>query len=129
MKYILISILLLLSTTTLLAEDKTYLCDAEESSGYDYKNGRWVRDRFTPDDSYLVKLKETKWSVYEFEVEYEHDSCEPVSEGVLKCSIRGDFTMNMKTMKFSVTDTAPYVNSTRKNRDSVVLTLGTCVSM
>lgn len=129
MKYILITILLLLSTTTLLAEDKTYLCDAEESSGYDYKNGRWARDRFAPDDSYLVKLKGTAWSVYEYEAEYEHASCEPVSEGLLKCSIGGDFTMNMETMKFSVTDITPYVNSIRKNRDSVVLTLGTCVSM
>ncbi len=128
MKYILI-LSLLLSTTTLLAEDETYLCEAEESSGYDYKKGRWIRESFTPDDTYLVKLKGTEWSVYEFEAEYEHDSCEPVSEGVLKCSIGGDFTMNMETMKFSVTDTAPYVHSTRRNRDSVVLNLGTCVSM
>jgi len=127
MKYILV--LLLLSTATLHAEDKTYLCATEFSSGYDYKNGRWIRERFTPDARYLVKLKGVEWSVYEYAVKYEHTSCEPVTEEVLKCSVEGDFTMDMETMKFSVTNTTPYVHSTSKNRDSVALTLGTCDQM
>jgi hypothetical protein len=115
--------------TSTAVEDKTYLCSTEESSGYDYKNGRWIRERFTPDATYLVKLKDASWSVYEYETEYEHESCEPLSEGVLRCTVSGDFIINTKTMKFSVTNTAPYIHSTRKNRDSVVLILGSCVSM
>ncbi len=110
-------------------KDKTYLCSTEESSGYDYKNGRWIRERFTPDATFLVKLKDSKWSVHEYESEYTHESCEPVIDGILACKVNGDFIMNLKTMKFSVTNTAPYVHSTRKNRDSVVLILGSCVSM
>ena len=133
MKFILI--FLLLYSITISAEettsikDESYLCSTEESSGYDYKNSRWIRERFTPDANYLVKFKDTKWSVYEYEAEYEHESCEPLSDNILKCETNGDFIMNLKTMKFSVTNTAPYVHNTRKNRDSVVLILGTCVSM
>ncbi len=139
MKFILVFLLLFSSTisaenslheNSTAIEDKTYLCSTEESSGYDYKNGRWIRERFTPDATYLVKLKDTKWSVYEYEVEYEHESCEPLSDdGILTCKTSGDFIVNIKTMKFSVTNTAPYMHSTRKNRDSVVLILGSCVSM
>ena len=110
-------------------EDKTFLCSTEESSGYDYKNGRWIRERFTPDATYLVKLKDTKWSVYEYDAEYEHETCEPLLDKILTCRTNGDFIMNMKTLNFSVTNTAPYVHSSRKNRDSVVLVLGSCVAM
>jgi len=138
MKLILICLLLFSSTITAedIAQgnsttiiDKTYLCSTDESSGYDYKSGRWIRERFTPDTNYLVKFKDNKWSVYEYESEYEHESCEPLSDGILTCEISGDFIMNIKTMKFSVTNTAPFVHSTRKNRDSVVLILGSCVAM
>lgn len=138
MKYILI--ILLLFSSAINAEDtadqssaeikeKTFLCSTEESSGYDYKNGRWIRERFTPDADYLVKLKDTKWSVYEYDTEFEHETCEPLLDKKLSCNTNGNFIMNMNTMKFSVTNTAPYVNSTRKNRDSVVLILGSCVAM
>lgn len=112
-----------------VAKDKTYLCSTEESSGYDYKNGRWIRERFTPDATYLVKVKDTKWSVYEYDTEYEHETCEPSSDGILTCNTEGNFIMNINTMKFSMTNTAPYVHSSRKNRDSVVLILGSCVAM
>ena len=112
-----------------LLEDKTYLCATEETSGYDYKNGRWIRERFTPDARFLIKYKATKWSVYEYETELEYETCEPPTDGTLTCKTSGDFIMNINTMKFSVTNTAPYVHNTRKNRDSVVLILGTCVSM
>jgi len=136
----LILILLLIFSTAILAEDtldnnstpikdKTYLCSTEESSGYDYKNGRWIRERFTPDATYLVKVKNGSWSVYEYETEYEHQSCAPLKEEVLRCEANGDFIFNTKTMKFSATNTAPYVHSTRKNRDSVTLILGSCVLM
>lgn len=136
----LILIFLLLFSAVIIAEDtsldnaiaiadKRYLCSTEESSGYDYKNGRWIRERFTPDANYLVKVKDSKWSVYEYETEYEHTSCEPLTEEILRCQVTGDFTININTMKFSVTNTAPYVHSKRKNRDSVVLILGTCVTM
>ncbi len=114
---------------TSATEDKTYLCSTEESSGYDYKNGRWIRERFTPNATYLVKFKNAKWSVYEYQVKYEHETCEPLLEDVLNCKTNGDFTMNTSTMKFSVTNTAPFVHSTRQNRDPVVLILGACVSM
>tara|TARA_R110002096_G_scaffold307865_4_gene502583 strand:+ start:732 stop:1148 length:417 start_codon:yes stop_codon:yes gene_type:complete len=135
-----IPVLLLLLSHALLAEDaanenspapvdKTYLCSTEESSGYDYKNGRWIRERFTPDATFLVKYKSGKWSVYEYQDEYEYDSCETPSEDVLNCKASGDFIFNMSTMKFSLTNTEPYVHSTRKNRNSVVVTLGSCVSM
>ncbi|MDW3094093.1 MAG: hypothetical protein R8G33_00300 [Gammaproteobacteria bacterium] len=136
----LILIILLLFSSTISAEDtaqespavikdKTYLCSTEESSGYDYKNGRWIRERFTPDATYLVKLKGTKWSVYEYDTEYEHETCAPMLDKILACNTNGDFIMNIDTMKFSVTNTAPYVHSSRKNRDSVVLILGSCVAM
>lgn len=138
MKFILIFLLLFSSIiiaedapleNSAALEDRTYLCSTEESSGYDYKNGRWIRERFTPDATYLVKLKNSEWSVYEYEIKYEHKTCEPLLEEVLSCITSGDFTMNINTMKFSVTNTASYVHSIRKNRDSVVLILGSCVAM
>ena len=133
MKFILIFLLLLSSTLiandTTTIEDKTYLCTTDESSGYDYKNGRWIRERFTPDANYLVKVKDAKWSVYEYDTEYEHETCDPLLAEILTCKTNGDFIMDTKTMKFSVTNTAPFVHTTRKNRDSVVLILGSCVAM
>ncbi len=133
MKFILF--FLLLCSFTISAEEtttvnaKTYLCSTDESSGYDYKNSRWIRERFTPDATYLVKLKNAQWSVYEYDTEYEYESCEPLLDGVFSCKTSGDFIMNLNTMKFSVTNTAPYIHNTRKNRDSVVLILGSCVAM
>lgn len=131
---------LLLFSSSVLAEghqnetaqtrDTSYLCSAEFSSGYEFKNGRWSRDRFRPDDTYkLKKLEDKNWSIYEFETEYEYKDCGPILDGVLKCNIEGEFTLNFETMKFSVTSTASYVHSTRRNRDPVVLTLGTCVKI
>ena len=108
--------------------DIAYLCSAEFSSGYDYKRDRWIRERFRPNDRYRIrKLENNNWSVYELETEYEHMDCDPILDEVLRCDIKGDFTMNFQTMKFSVTSTASYVHSTRRNRDPVVLTLGSCV--
>ena len=105
-----------------------YICSAEFSSGYDYKNGRWIRDRFIPDDKYKIEKDENdKWTVYEFETEAEYMDCNQTSDGILQCDIEGDFIMNFKTMKFSVTSTYSYVHSTRRNRDPAVLTLGKCV--
>ena len=133
MKFILIFLLLLSSTLTAndttFIEDKTYLCTTEESSGYDYKNGRWIRERFTPDANYLVKVKDAKWSVYEYDTEYEHETCDPLLADIVSCETNGDFIMDIVTHKFSVTNTSSFVHSTRKNRDSVVLILGSCVSM
>ena len=111
-------------------EDNSYLCSAEFSSGYDYKKGRWIRERFIPNDRYKIKkLENNNWSVYEFETEYEHMDCGPILDEVLQCNIEGEFTMNFKTMKFAVTSTSSYVHSTRRNRDPVVLTLGSCVKL
>jgi len=130
MKTIILAVLLIFLIVPIThAEQRSYLCSAVESTGYDYKNGRWLRERFRPDARFQVKQNDSVWSVYEYETEYEHTTCEDPSDQVLKCTVNGDFIMDMKTMKFSVTDTAPYVHSTRRNRDSVVLTLGTCVSM
>lgn len=111
------------------AEQQSYLCSAEESTGYDYTNGRWLRERFRSDARYMVKNDDSAWTVYEYDIEYEHTSCEDIVEQVLNCQVSGDFIMNMDTMKFSVTNTDSYVHSTRRNRDSVVLTLGVCVEM
>lgn len=105
-----------------------YLCSAEFSSGYDYKNGRWIRDRFIPDDKYKVQHSENDgWSVYEFETEAVYTDCDIISDDIVQCDIEGDFIMNFDTMKFSVTSTYSYVHSKRRNRDPVVLTLGKCV--
>ena len=107
-----------------------YICSAEFSSGYELKNSRWVRDRFRPDDKYkIIKAGEEDWIVYEFETELEHKDCGPIIDEVMKCNVDGEFTLNFKTMKFSLTSTASYVHSTRRNRDPVVLTLGTCVKI
>lgn len=111
------------------AESQSFLCSAEESTGYDYTNGRWLRERFRPDARYMVKNDDSKWSVYEYDIEYEHTACELADEQVVHCDASGDFILNIKTMKFSVTNTEPYVHSETRNRDSVVLTLGACVSM
>ena len=108
-------------------EDMAYICSAEFSSGYDYKNGRWLRERFVPNDKFKVMRKDSVWSIYEFEIEYEHTDCGALVDNILRCTAGGEFIVDIKTMKFSVTQTAPYVHSTRRSRDSVVLTLGTCV--
>lgn len=137
-KFVLAS--LLLFSNIILAEDReneatqtkdtSYLCSAEYSSGYEFNNGRWSRDRFRADDKYKIKkLEDNNWSVYEFETEYEHMDCDPIVDEVLKCNIEGEFTMNFQTMKFSLTSTGSYVHSKRRNRDPVVLTLGTCVKI
>ncbi len=130
MKTIILAVLLIFLMFPIThAEQGSYLCSAVESTGYDYTNGRWLRERFRPDARFQVKQNDSVWSIYEYETENEHTTCVESPDQVLKCAINGDFIMDMKTMKFSVTDTAPYVHSTRKNRDSVVLTLGTCVPM
>ncbi len=115
--------------STAYAEPRSYLCSAEESTGYDYTNGRWLRERFRSDARYMVKENDSAWTVYEYDIEFEHVTCEAIVEQVLNCRVSGDFVMNMNTMKFSVTNTDSYIHSTRKNRDSVVLTLGSCVAM
>ncbi len=137
-KFILIS--LLLFSGSAFSEDRqnentqtrhgSYLCSAEFSSGYEFKNGRWVRDRFIPDDKFKIeKTGNGDWSVYEFETEFEHQDCGPIEDGIIKCNVEGEFTLDFETMKFSLTSTASYVHSTRRNRDPVVLTLGTCVKL
>lgn len=118
--------------TTVLADDSkktNYLCSAEFSSGYDFKNGRWLRQRYTPNDKYKVKPQDDGWTVYAYQEDYEYDECNPASEEILQCNIEADFMMNFKTLKFSVTSTSSYVHSNRRNRDPVVLTLGTCVEI
>ncbi len=122
-------ILSLLFPAALIAEERTYICSAEEATGYDYTNGRWLRERFRPDAKYQVKYSDSAWSVYEYQTESESDICELMDEDVLKCEINGEFIMNFSTLKFSVTNTAPYVHSTRRNRESVILVLGECLSM
>jgi hypothetical protein len=107
-----------------------FLCTAEYSTGYELKNGRWLRERFMPNDKYKVTMQQDgQWTVYAFMDDYKYTECEPVSEGVLQCNIEADFTMNFETMKFSVTSTSSYVHSKRRNRSPVVLTLGTCVKL
>lgn len=119
--------------TFLAAEENNtsnYLCSAEFSSGYDYKNGRWLRERYMPNDKYKIKPQEDGgWTVYAYQEDYEFDGCRPVSDGILNCDIEADFMMNFETLKFSVTSTSSYVHSKRRNRDPVVLTLGTCVEI
>ena len=110
------------------SDHRSYLCSAEFSSGYDYKKGRWIRERFTPDDRFKIeKSDQLEWSVYDFETEFKYSECGSIVDDVLRCDIDGDFTMNFKTMKFSITSTSSYVDSTRRIRDPVVLTLGSCV--
>ena len=109
----------------------TYLCTAEYSSGYELKNGRWLRERFMPNDKYKVKLYEGNGSsVYAYADDYEYTDCEHnKEEDILQCNVEADFIMNFDTMKFSATTTWSYVHSKRRNRDPVVLTLGTCVKI
>jgi hypothetical protein len=130
---ILLAASLMLPFTLVSAEEintSNYLCSAEFSSGYDYKNGRWLRERYMPNDKYKIKPQEDdSWTVYAYQEDYEFDECSPVSDGILKCNIEADFMMNFETLKFSVTSTSSYVHSKRRNRDPVVLTLGTCVEI
>ena len=121
-----------LPITILSAEEinkSNYLCSAEFSSGYEYKNGRWLRERFTPNDKYKIKPKGDSWTVYAYQEDYEYDECAPLSGNVLQCNIEADFIMDLGTLKFSVTSTSSYVHSKRRNRDPVVLILGTCVEI
>ena len=124
---------LMLPFTLVSAEEikpSNYLCSAEFSSGYDYKNGRWLRQRYMPNDKYKIKPQEDgSWTVYAYQDDYEFDECSPVSDGILQCNIEADFMMNFDTLKFSVTSTSSYVHSKRRNRDPVVLTLGTCLEI
>lgn len=124
-----LAILSLLLPCALLAEDRAYLCTAEEATGYDYIDGRWLRERFRPDSKYQIKYSDSSWSVYEYQTEIDTDLCELTSKQVLRCDMNGEFVMNFSTLKFSVTNTAPYVHSTRRNRDSVTLILGACLPM
>ena len=124
---VIISALLLFPA--LHAKQQSFLCSAEESTGYDYTNGRWLRERFRPDARYLVKQHDANWTVYEYEIEHEHTQCTQESPAIIRCSVSGDFILNIDTEKFSVTNTESYVHSTKRNRDAVILTLGTCVSM
>ena len=137
-KFTLVS--LLLFSGSILSEDDrnetaqaghtSYICSAEFSSGYEFKNGRWVRDRFIPDDKYkIIKSGDENWTVYEFETEIEYKDCSPIIDEIFRCNLEGEFILNFQTMKFSLTSTASYVHSTRRNRDPVVLTLGTCVKI
>ncbi len=125
----LVFVLTLGNSPSAFADQQSYLCSAEESTGYDYTNGRWLRERFRADARYLVKLNDASWTVYDYDLELEHTSCSTLQENVLNCDLGGNFIMDINTMKFSITDTRSYVHSTRRNRDSVVLTLGACVPM
>ena len=126
---IIVIISVMLCSQSLHAQQQSFVCSAEESTGYDYTNGRWLRERFRPDSRYLVKQNGTDWTVYEYEIEHEHTLCTQESSAVIRCEVSGDFILNIETEKFSVTNTESYVHSTKRNRDAVILTLGTCVSM
>ena len=113
-----------------LEADEYFLCSAEYSTGYELKNSRWIRERFIPSDKYKVAVQdEDNWTVYSFTDDYEYTDCELASDGILQCNIEAEFTMNFETLKFSVTSTSSYVHSKRRNRDPVVLMLGTCVKI
>ena len=109
--------------------DVVYICSAEFSSGYEFKNSRWLRERFRSDARYQVQRSNNVWNIYEFDEEYEYENCGSVEDSLLNCDIDGEFIMDLNTMKFSFTSTDSYVRSTRRSRDPVVLTLGTCVEM
>ena len=110
-------------------ENNTFICSAEFSSGYELKNGRWLRERFRSDQRYQVKQNNENWSIYLFQQEYEYENCGSIEDNIVNCHIDGDFVMDLATMKFSFTTTMSYVSDTRRNRDPVILTLGTCVKM
>ena len=129
-RVILLILSFLLFSNTLLAAEVSYLCSAELSSGYEYNNGRWSRDRFRPDDKYKIQqLEDNQWSLYEYKTDLEYTDCKLIEAQILECEAEGVFAFNLKTMKFSFTSTASYVHSTRRNRDPIILTLGTCLEL
>jgi len=137
--FVLIPIFLLLFTSVTNADESTYLCIAEESTGFYFENGSWGRAHFkVSDEKYIIrKMKEVEleffggkhpYGVYSLGGKYPEYRCS-VTESSNNYICRdgvGDFLFSPKSGRFIKSYMAGYWDGEDKNEDTPSITRGRC---
>lgn len=119
-----LAILLVTFSNAVLAEDATYLCVAEDSTGFKFEDGAWKVAHFNVDDEKYIlrKFREGEsqkpqdpepYRVFTFGNPNPHQVCEVDGfgfQGYIICrGFNGEFIFKRKTGRFLLTFTLGYV--------------------
>ena len=120
---------LFLLTSSALAEDKQWLCLADQTTGFNYEAGKWKQRNFKPVGKYLIKCKLDECSFYNYSFEYEFP-CDNLLEGsgYIECEsyLSNDkIRLEISTLKFTVSTTENYFGY-GPTFDSILITIGKC---
>lgn len=131
-----LTLMLAITITSSFAQDKTYLCVSELSTGFSYekKMKKWVQSKFIIENEKYV-LKETKgtFSAKQFDG-LTNSICENLNaNGFLNCKIgESELFFNINSKRFQVYVKQGYVGTSKSTDEygfTPSLTIGSCTQI
>lgn len=134
-----IAAIFFMSAAIAAADEQSYLCVAEQSTGFSFKNGSWQSTGFKADDKYVIKpvsaeftktMPNAKWIVVPLGDVAPMSVCGEFNENgwLQSCGGFVQFSFNRKTLKFLSAYMIGYVYTEdgKENANTPSLTIGKC---
>lgn len=114
------------------AEDKKWLCTADASTGFSYKNGQWRQTNFIVKDRGYIVAKHKRSGIYQVtETGSKYgvtcESRKPSEQGWLVCKNISTFHINVEHLRYVHTYTSGYAHGCNKKEcDTPYIEIGKC---